>query len=112
MDNLIYLPEITESNSVIKKVKLHWLVKDEAKAVLDAALPLWRYYHEQPNANPNATYYDIREYFCGRNEKSGNMNAKSTDEKYNQLHEALRKAHKELGKHIEPMIYQYEFLIK
>lgn len=40
------------------------------------------------------------------------MNAKSTDEKYNQLHEALRKAHKELGKHIEPMIYQYEFLIK
>lgn len=31
MDNFIYLPEITDNSSVIKKVKLHWLVKDEAK---------------------------------------------------------------------------------
>ena len=85
---------------------------NEAKAVFDAALPLWRYYHEQPNANPNASYYDIREYFCGRNDKNGNMNAKSTDEKYNQLHETLRKAHYILGKCIGPKIYEYEFLIR
>jgi len=84
----------------------------EAKAVFNAALPLWKYYHEQPNADLNATYYDIREYFCGRNGKTGSMNSKSTDEKYNQLHEALRKVHRELGRHIEPMIYEYEFLIK
>ena len=84
----------------------------EAKTVFDTALPLWKYYHNQPNADLNASYYDIREYFCGRNAKTGNLNSKSTDEKYNQLHEVLRKAHKDLGRHIEPCIYQYEFLIK
>jgi len=73
---------------------------------------LWKYYHEQANANLNASYYDIREFFCGRNEKNGNMNSKSKDDRYNQLHEALRKAHRELGRHIEPKIYEYEFLIK
>ena len=85
---------------------------DEAKAVFNAALPLWQYYHEQPNADINASYYDIREYFCKRNEKTGNLNSKSSDDKYNQLHDALRKAHKELGKHIEPKIYEHEFLIR
>lgn len=84
----------------------------EAKTVFEAALPLWKYYHEQANANLNASYYDIREFFCGRNEKTGNMNSKSKDDRYNQLHEALRKAHRELGRHIEPKIYEYEFLIK
>lgn len=29
MDNFIYLPEITDNTSVIKDVKLHWLVKDD-----------------------------------------------------------------------------------
>ena len=84
----------------------------EAKAVFDAALPLWKYYHRQPYADLNATYYNIREYFCGRSEKTGNLNATSDDAMYNRLHEALRKAHKTLGRHIEPKIYDYGFLIK
>ena len=84
----------------------------ESKAVFDAALPLWQYYHEHSDADLNASYYDIREYFCKRNGK-GRLNSKSTtNEKYNQLHEELRKVHNELGKHIEPYIYEYEFLIK
>lgn len=29
IDNYIYLPEITDNSSVIKEVKLHWLVKDD-----------------------------------------------------------------------------------
>ncbi len=36
-----------------------------ARAVLDAGRELWRYYHAQPDANPNASYYDIRAYFQG-----------------------------------------------
>lgn len=84
----------------------------EAKAVFDAALPLWQYYHAQTDADLNASYYDIREYFCGRSEKTGNLNPKSTDEKYNQLHETLRQAHRTLERHIEPLIYKHGFLIK
>lgn len=45
---------------------------EEAKAVFDAGRELWKYYHEQPNVNVNASYYDIREYFQGRNEKRQN----------------------------------------
>jgi len=84
---------------------------DTAQAVFDAALPLWQYYHEQSDADLNASYYDIREYFCKRDNK-GRLNSKSADERYNHLHEALRKAHRELGRQIEPHIYKYGFLIK
>ena len=35
----------------------------EAKAVMAAGRELWRYYHKQPKANPNASFYDIRLYF-------------------------------------------------
>lgn len=45
----------------------------EAIAVFDAGRTLWQYYHEQKNVNVNASYYDIREYFQGRN-ATGRMN--------------------------------------
>ena len=35
----------------------------EAQAVLDAGRELWRYYHKQARANPNASYYDIKMQF-------------------------------------------------
>ncbi len=89
--------------------KLHFSQK--AQAVFEAALPLWRYYFAQKDSNINATYYDIREFFCGRN-KNGTMNSKSIDNEYNLLHENLRRAHKDLGNQIEDNIYKYEFLIK
>ena len=57
----------------------------------------------------NASLYDIREYFQGRNEK-GKMNNKSDNEKYNELIENLRLALKILAKKIEPKVYEYEFL--
>ena len=63
----------------------------EATAVFDAGRELWRYYHTQPGANPNASYYDIREHFQGRNEK-GKMNPKSADETYNLLLAKLKEA--------------------
>ena len=82
----------------------------EAIAVLDAGRELWRYYHAQPNANPNASYYDIREHFQGRSEK-GKMNAKSEDAEYNRLFFNLKEAMELLRLTIVPKVYEYKFLI-
>ncbi|MGM9746540.1 MAG: hypothetical protein ACI30H_06255 [Paludibacteraceae bacterium] len=80
-----------------------------AQTVMDAGRELWRYYHAQPDVNPNASLYDIRAHFQGRNEK-GKMNNTSTDECYNTLIGNLRQALKELAKKIEPKVYEYGFL--
>ena len=84
-----------------------------ARAVLDAGRELWRYYHAQPNANPNASYYDIRLHFQGvKKTASGKeqMNATSSDVTYNALLAALRSAHKALAAQIAPKVYEYGFL--
>ena len=80
-----------------------------ARAVLDAGRELWKYYHAQPDANPNASYYDIRAHFQGC-KPNGAMNAKSNDATYNALVFALRTAHKALAAQIEPKVYEYGFL--
>lgn len=49
---------------------------EKATAVFDSGRELWKYYHLQPNVNVNASLYDIREHFQGRNDK-GKMNNKS-----------------------------------
>ena len=77
---------------------------EEAKAVFEAGKELWRYYHEQPSVNVNASYYDIREYFQGRNDK-GKMNAKSSDEKYTELNAELKTKLNILADKIKPKIY-------
>jgi hypothetical protein len=81
----------------------------EAKAVFDAGRELWKYYHRQPNCNVNASLYDIKEFFQGRNEK-GKMNTKSTDETYTNLIGLLKEKLHELAERIEPKVYEYEFL--
>ena len=83
---------------------------DEAKAVFDAGRELWKYYHSQKDINVNASFYDIREFFQGRNEKTGRMNNKSTDEKYTELIADLRQKQNILADKIKPKIYEYEFL--
>jgi len=96
------------------------LVKNEnlsaaARAVLDAGRELWRYYHAQPNAHPNASYYDIRLHFQGvKRTASGKeqMNATSSDATYNALLANLRAAHKTLAAQIAPKVYEYGFLRK
>lgn len=98
---------------------------EEAKLVFDAGKNLWKYYHTQEfpsfrgvdsNAvgrrgvyNVNASLYDIREHFQGRNDK-GKMNNKSEDETYMKLIAELRSALKILAKKIEPKVYEYGFL--
>ncbi len=94
----------TAENQTLKKE-----FSEEATAVFDAGRELWKYYHKQPNVNVNASLYDIREYFQGRNEK-GRMNSKSNDEKYMELIGELRNKLNFLADKIKPKIYEYEFL--
>lgn len=119
------------SNYINGKAKIADLFSDEhttqqepihfspaAQAVMDAGKAIWYYYlHHQDNTkvlfgepiNINASFYDIREYFQGRDEK-GRMNSTSTDETYNELLAKLRAAQKILAKQIEVGVYKYGFL--
>ena len=85
----------------------------ESKAVFKAGLELWRYYHKCAKNSDSylndASLYDIKEHFQGRNE-NGKMNNKSTDSHYNDLIAQLRIALNALATKIEPKIYEYEFL--
>ena len=87
------------------------VISPEAQAVMDAGRELWRYYHTQPDADPNAALYDIRLYFQGTNEK-GKMNTDSADARYTELITALRLRLKALAQKIEPKVYEYGFLLK
>ena len=84
---------------------------EEAYDVFNAGRYLYKYYHSQKGINVNASLYDIREYFQGRNEK-GRMNSRSTDEKYTELITELRNKLNLLADKIAPKIYEYEFLKK
>jgi hypothetical protein len=114
LENEIDTKEIFESNLVSNFIK-DVTFSNEAKTVLDAGRELWKYYHvkikNDKTAAVNASFYDIREYFQGRNE-NGTMNTKSDDETYNSLVKTLREKHKLLAKKIEPKIYIYGFLKK
>ena len=84
---------------------------EEAKAVFGAGRELWKYYHSKPFVNVNASLYDIREYFQGRNDK-GRMNSKSDDETYMGLIGELRNKLDFLADKIKPKVYEYGFLKK
>ena len=81
----------------------------QAKELFDAGRELWKYYHSKPGVNVNASLYDIREYFQGRNAK-GRMNSRSDDEKYMVLIGELRNKIGLLADKIKPKIYEYGFL--
>jgi hypothetical protein len=92
---------------------------EEAQAVFDAGREIWKYYHSrysifQKNGiseyNVNASLYDIKEFFKGRDEK-GKMNNRSQDEEFNRLEQNLSEKLKILAAKIEPKVYEYEFLM-
>ena len=90
-----------------------------AAKVMEIGRKLWEYYlHHKDNSkslyddgsiNVNASFYDIRVYFQGRDEK-GKMNNESKDETYMSLMKELRMYQKELAKQIEKKVYLYGFL--
>jgi len=86
-------------------------MSSEASAVYSAGLELWRYYFAAAGdgVNENASFYDIRKYFQGTDEK-GRMNNKSSDEQYNALIDDLRAKQKKLASKIAEKVYDYGFL--
>jgi len=94
----------TDNNQTLKRN-----FSEEATGVFEAGRTLWTYYHSQPDVNVNASFYDIRAHFQGRN-ANGRMNSKSDDEKYMELISELRNKLNFLADKIKPKIYEYEFL--
>ncbi len=86
-----------------------------ASRVFDAGREVYRYYHTQDFTNrpynANASLYDIKEFFQGRNAQGKlNLPAKAKDEYYKQLYANLQDALKDLAKEIQPKVYEYGFL--
>ena len=110
-------PEAPQQGNLFEKAKeekaASAVLSDEARAVMDAGRELWRYYHSQKGANPNASFYDIRLHFQGTKTLSSGkvqMNTESNDATYTTLITNLRQRLKELAKAIEPKVYEYGFL--
>ncbi|GAA8182738.1 hypothetical protein NP0158_14120 [Helicobacter pylori] len=86
-----------------------------ASKVFDAGREVYRYYHTQDFTNrpynANASLYDIKEFFQGRNAQ-GKLNppVKAKDTYYKQLYANLQDALKDLAKEIQPKVYEYGFL--
>ncbi|GAA8701430.1 hypothetical protein HpBT345_14180 [Helicobacter pylori] len=86
-----------------------------ASRVFDAGKEIYRYYHAQASTNrhynANASLYDIKEFFQGRNAQ-GKLNppVKAKDTYYKQLYANLQDALKDLAKEIQPKVYEYGFL--
>ncbi len=83
--------------------------------VFNAGKEIYRYYHTQASTNPhynaNASLYDIKEFFQGRNAQGKlNLPAKAKNEHYKQLYANLQDALKDLAKEIQPKVYEYGFL--
>lgn len=86
-----------------------------ASRVLDAGKEIYHHYHKQASTdrlyNTNASLYDIKEFFQGRNAQGKlNLPAKAKDEYYKQLYANLQDALKDLAKEIQPKVYEYGFL--
>ena len=85
----------------------------EAQSVVDAGRALWKYYHAQKGANPDASFYDIRLHFRGKREKNAGrmqMNTGSDDPTYMKLLSGLRERHRLLARKIASKAYEYGFL--
>ena len=76
---------------------------------MDAGRALWRYYHAQPAALPDASFYDIRAHFQGF-KPNGHMNPDSPDAEYTRLIGDLREAMKALASTIAQKVCEHGFL--
>ncbi|PIE84727.1 MAG: hypothetical protein CSA07_01310 [Bacteroidia bacterium] len=101
----------TESDTTVYpsgQTPVSW--SEEAQALMGAGLALWRYYHAQPDAETNASYYDIRRHFQGVNPR-GRMNTRSEDGEYTLLAGDIRARRLALGEKIAARVYRYGFLM-
>ncbi len=114
----VKLQEQTQNNNLFdssKKERKPLEFSETALSVLNAGREIYRYYHTQDFTNrpynANASLYDIKEFFQGRNAQGKlNLPAKAKDEYYKQLYANLQDALKDLAEEIQPKVYEYGFL--
>ncbi len=114
----VKLQEQTQNNNLFnssKKERKPLEFSETALSVLNAGREIYRYYHAQDftnhDYNTNASLYDIKEFFQGRNAQ-GKLNPpmKAKDTYYKQLYVNLQDALKDLAKDLQPKVYEYGFL--
>lgn len=88
------------------------IFRAQALDAYNAGLELFKYYHSVCGDNQNASLYDIKEHFAGR-DSSGKLNPpqKASDLAYIALYNDLKLALDALAKKIEPKIYTHGFLL-
>ncbi|GAA7401497.1 hypothetical protein BD0140_12540 [Helicobacter pylori] len=114
----VKLQEQTQNNNLFdssKKERKPLEFSENALSVLNAGREIYRYYHAQDftnhDYNANASLYDIKEFFQGRNAQGKlNLPAKAKDKYYKQLYANLQDALKDLAEEIQPKVYEYGFL--
>ncbi len=113
----VKLKEQTQNNNLFNSSKKRKPLEfsETALSVLNAGREIYRYYHAQDfinhDYNANASLYEIKEFFQGRNAQGKlNLPAKAKDEYYKQLYANLQDALKDLAKEIQPKVYEYGFL--
>lgn len=99
------LPKVAEGRPEYGALEL----SAEARAVMDAGRELWRYYHAQAGAVPDASYYDIRAHFQGF-KPNGHMNPDSADAGYTERVSALRASMRTLAARLAPKVREHGFL--
>ncbi|GAA8664363.1 hypothetical protein HpBT336_09900 [Helicobacter pylori] len=114
----VKLQEQTQNNNLFnssKKENKPLKFSPCASSVFDAGKEIYRHYHKQASTNrlynANASLYDIKEFFQGRNAQ-GKLNppVKAKDTYYKQLYANLQDDLKDLAKEIQPKVYEYGFL--
>ncbi|WP_342767781.1 hypothetical protein [Helicobacter brantae] len=104
------------NNSLYKNKSSKLEFSLQAKAVFNAGREIFIHYHVQASNtksyNVNASLYDIKEFFQGRDNRSGDMNdiKQAKDTRYKELMAVLGETLGELAKKLEPKIYEYGFL--
>ncbi|MFC3847611.1 nucleoside 5-triphosphatase RdgB (dHAPTP, dITP,XTP-specific) [Helicobacter baculiformis] len=82
-----------------------------ALEVLKSAQEIYRYYHSHKDSNPNASLYDIKEFFAGRDSKNKlNPPSKAQDTFYKTLYATLQENLDTLAGQITPKVWEYGFL--
>jgi len=84
----------------------------EAAEVLAAGLAIWKHYFAQQSRsdfNHNAGFYEIKEFFRGRNDK-GRLKSTGNDATFETLMEKLAAAYKPLAAKLATKCYEHGFL--
>lgn len=99
----------TKANEEAVSNNMPLVFSTEALELFEAGRDLWKYYHINDSVNVNASLYDIKQYFQGKNDK-GRMNARSNDVKYSELIGILKSKLDIVSQKIALKVYEYEFL--